>query len=42
MTEISYWGATQEAILKPSSKAQNRYWIKLHWRRYGTIFRRSH
>jgi len=39
--EISYWGVTQEDILKPS-KAQNSFWIKLHWKRYGEIFRRSH
>jgi len=27
------WGATHEAILKPS-EAQNSFWKKLHWRRY--------
>jgi len=32
------WAATHEAILKPSSKAQNSFWIKS---RTGTIFRRS-
>jgi len=35
------WGATHEAILKPSFEAQNSFWIKnCTGKKYGTIFRR--
>ena len=35
------WGATHKAILKPSSEAQNSFWIKIStWRRYGINFGR--